>query len=149
MQIQIKNASRPCDGCTKCCEGWLSGKAYGHDFTSNPCRFLNKGCSIYPVRPDVCKGFECEWKYDKSIPLLLKPDIVNAIILKRFVDVHEYYFVVSTSELIDKRVVDWAENFSQASNLNHVLIDHRIVYTIHSKNENFRIAIKEKFNITD
>ena len=58
-------AERACDGCTRCCEGWLTGIAYGYEFyPGKKCHFLSsKNCTIYPIRPDnPCKTFQCQWK---------------------------------------------------------------------------------------
>ena len=68
---------RQCNGCTACCEGWLTGEVYGHPFSpSNPCFYMTKGgCSIYKDRPeDPCKRFKCEWIENENYPAWLKPN---------------------------------------------------------------------------
>jgi len=81
---------RSCDTCTKCCEGWLSGNAYEHQFYPGvPCAYLGKGCTIYKNRPEnPCKTFVCEWLADESIPYWMRPDL-SGVILRRDDDVVE------------------------------------------------------------
>jgi Fe-S-cluster containining protein len=57
------NKDRICGSCHACCDGWLEGEAYGIKFGNNkPCSFFCKGkCTIYPVRPKVCKNYYCAW----------------------------------------------------------------------------------------
>ena len=79
---------KQCGSCTKCCEGWLAGNAYAHQFYPGvPCAYLGNGCTIYKNRPEnPCKTFVCEWLVDESIPAYMQPNVSGAIIIK-----HDYY----------------------------------------------------------
>jgi hypothetical protein len=100
---------RSCDGCAKCCEGWLHGEAYGHAFyRGRPCFFLNKTCSIYDTRPeDPCRTFKCSWLAEDIFPHWMKPDLVNIIITKRQVGDFLYYEIVEAGSTIDSKTLNW------------------------------------------
>jgi uncharacterized cysteine cluster protein YcgN (CxxCxxCC family) len=101
---------RSCEGCTKCCEGWLWGKAYDHDFwPGRPCHFMNKeGCSIYNNRPETpCKSFKCEWLINDKLPEWFKPNIINAIIYKRIENGKEYIEITEAGSKLDAKVLSW------------------------------------------
>ena len=78
---------RKCGNCSLCCEGIISGEAYGHVFENNiPCYFLTKNnikkCSIYGNHPPVCKYFKCEWLINRSLPEWVKPNLSGILIYK-------------------------------------------------------------------
>lgn len=101
---------RSCDGCTKCCEGWLSGEAYGHKFWPGmPCHYkTQKGCSIYNNRPEnPCKVFQCEWLVNKDIPEWMKPNLINAIITKVEEDNKSYVHIHEAGSKLDSKVLSW------------------------------------------
>jgi hypothetical protein len=100
---------RSCDGCAKCCEGWLHGEAYGHAFyKGRPCFFLNKTCSIYDTRPEnPCRTFKCSWLAEDTFPHWMKPDLVNIIITKRQVDNFYYYEIVEAGSTIESKSLNW------------------------------------------
>lgn len=102
---------RSCDGCTKCCEGYLSATILGHrmDF-GKPCFFKGNGCcSIYKTRPvNPCVNFKCEWLQDTSIPRKFKPDVSNIILVKRTVGGELCVEMVqATEEPISQKNINW------------------------------------------
>ena len=101
--------TRACDGCTKCCEGWLSGEAHGHAFfRGRPCFFLNKGCSIYDTRPkEPCRSFKCAWLDDMQFPEWMKPDLVNVIINRSKHNDMFYYVLVEAGSILNVKVLSW------------------------------------------
>lgn len=64
---------RTCHSCTACCTflriesqpGYTTRYDTGEDIAKPaglPCRFLQStGCSIYDVRPQLCRKFKCDW----------------------------------------------------------------------------------------
>lgn len=109
--IYVDTAGRSCDGCTKCCEGWLIAKVYEFEIspTNGACKFLGRaGCGIYPVRDTLCKNFYCDWIENSSLPENLKPDKCNAIIITKKLGNYRYYRIV-TAGIIKKHVYEWAE----------------------------------------
>ena len=101
---------RSCDGCTKCCEGWLWSEAYGHKFwPGRPCHFMcEKGCSIYENRPiDPCKNFKCEWLENNNIPEWMKPSVSNVIIYKRNEDGKDLLEFTEAGSRLDPRILSW------------------------------------------
>lgn len=147
MNFKIKTIGRACAGCTKCCEGWLSGQAYGFDFNvSKPCAFLNKGCSIYPFRPtEPCKTFECQWKSNRSLPEWLKPDKSGVIILKKYIDIFDYLMIVPAAKKIDKKIFDWADNYSKENIKNHVIIGDGTKFHIYTRHRHFKEIAEKKW----
>jgi len=112
--------TRSCDGCTKCCEGWLEGSAHGHAFyRGRPCFFLNKGCSIYESRPhEPCRSYKCGWLDDIQFPEWMKPDLVNVIINRaRYNDIH-YYVLVESGSLLNIKVFSWMVQWALNNNQN-------------------------------
>jgi hypothetical protein len=101
--------TRTCDGCTKCCEGWLHGSAQGHAFyPGKPCHFLGKGCSIYADRPeDPCKKYQCEWLASDELPMWMRPDLCKVIVTKRIINGVEFYDVLEAGQLLDAKVLSW------------------------------------------
>ncbi len=101
--------NRLCDGCTKCCEGWLEGEAYGHHFyRGRPCFFLNKNCSIYDSRPhNPCRSYKCCWLDDNQFPEWMKPDLVGMIINQVIREDISYYVLVEAGSRLDVRVLSW------------------------------------------
>ena len=74
-------AGRSCEGCTKCCEGYLSLVVLGNELYKNGCPLVskNKGCTIHDVRPDECRDFRCEWLKNPNLPDEFKPSISDVI----------------------------------------------------------------------
>lgn len=106
----MEQKKRECGSCTKCCEGWLSGEAYGHKFyAGRPCHFkMKNGCAIYENRPDnPCKSFQCEWLRNETIPAWMKPDEINAIIVTRNHDDLDYIELVEAGETLRSDVLSW------------------------------------------
>lgn len=100
---------RSCDGCAKCCEGWLQGEAYGHAFyKGRPCFFLGKTCTIYETRPEnPCRSFKCEWLDSDIFPAWMKPDLVNVIITKRIKEDLVWYEVTEAGSVLESKTLNW------------------------------------------
>lgn len=102
---------RSCDGCTRCCEGWLTATIHGEDmYPGKPCQYVEEGvgCSIYNDRPkDPCKEFLCEWRVNDQIPLQFKPSISNSIILDKKIRNIPYYNIVQTGTEADPEFLSW------------------------------------------
>jgi hypothetical protein len=107
--------TRTCDGCTACCEGWLSGSAHGKEFYPGfPCHFAScNGCTIYDDRPEhPCISYSCLWLRDTDVPEWLKPSESGVIITAREWDHPDgskqtYLDVVETGRKIDSSVLNW------------------------------------------
>jgi uncharacterized cysteine cluster protein YcgN (CxxCxxCC family) len=101
---------RECGGCTKCCEGWLSGSINGHSlFKGRPCFYLNTKCTIYEDRPKhPCRDFECVWLNQTEVfPEWMRPDLVNAIITRlKFHDIF-YYEITEAGSTLDSKTLSW------------------------------------------
>lgn len=115
---------RECGSCTKCCEGYLQGSAYGKPFfPGNPCHFLTigKGCNIYAKRPkDPCISYTCEWLVNEEIPEWFKPDEINAIITKRKMqdsDI-EFWDVTEAGETLQSKVLTWLIMYALKNGIN-------------------------------
>lgn len=56
-------AHRDCDGCTACCEfpPIRTKQLKKPANTLCPHCAEDRGCTVYDVRPDVCRGFYCGW----------------------------------------------------------------------------------------
>jgi hypothetical protein len=112
---------RQCGDCTKCCEGWLLGEAYGHKFwAGRPCYFMGKGkCTIYEKRPESpCKSYKCMWLIDENIPEWFKPNEINAIMSWREKDNIRYIELNEAGETLRSDVLSWTIQYVLNNNLN-------------------------------
>lgn len=110
----METLNKTCDGCTKCCEGYLTANIRGHEmFLNKPCFFLkeiNVGCGDYENRPtDPCKTFKCGWLQDddNTIPDWMKPSLSNVIILMRSVDNERVLKLVQCGDSINPNTIAW------------------------------------------
>lgn len=113
---------RNCGTCTKCCEGWLSGEALGHNFDlGKPCHFVSvgNGCSVYAKRPkDPCVTFKCEWLNNYDLPEWFKPDQINAIVKIEHINNIHYWAVIEAGEILQSRVLSWLIQYSIRNQIN-------------------------------
>jgi len=65
---------RNCNGCTLCCffPDIPDYESPCNEYCKN-CK-PNIGCSIYKDRKELCRGFECLWKLEESLPESLRPN---------------------------------------------------------------------------
>lgn len=101
---------RNCGTCTKCCEGWLSADIYGHEMTrGNPCHFFKSECTIYPIRPVVCKEFRCAWLRNEKefLPDWMRPDISKQIIMFHRLPEYEYFEIINAGEDLNLTMITW------------------------------------------
>lgn len=114
---------RDCSGCTKCCEGFLTGEVLGKSFyKGKPCHFviINKGCAIYEDRPkNPCMDYECMWKKHDILPMWMKPSEINTVIDERTTESGIYFLnIVEAGEKIDSSVLTWMIEYSLQNNIN-------------------------------
>jgi hypothetical protein len=113
----FKAEKRKCDGCTRCCEGWLhatitgpTGEAYPM-YPGRKCQFHRKGsCSIYDRRPaDPCRGYTCAWLTEEIIPEWMKPSESNVILTWHKVkEIDQMYLeVVECGTPLTAEVLNW------------------------------------------
>jgi len=103
--------TRTCGGCTACCEGWLSGEAYGHKFFSGmPCYYKgNSGCSIYEDRPEhPCVSYKCAWlSHPEIFPEWMRPS--DTKVLMNITEQSGHYFIslIEMGQKMDSKVLSW------------------------------------------
>jgi hypothetical protein len=121
IKVEVK---RECGTCTKCCEGWLFGEAYGHSFyKGKPCHFIaiGKGCTIYAERPkDPCLVYSCAWLTNADFPEWLKPSEINAIIDFRKIyntDI-QYIKIHEAGEVLRSDVLSWLLSYAVSKGYN-------------------------------
>ena len=148
-------ASRPCGTCNACCVGFLTAKIYGTPMKSGrPCKFLDKNCSIYNFRPQLCKDYICEWKGNPIVPDRFKPNNSNVIMHIREKEGYDYLQVFDRNKELHKELYDWIHAYHLQGIYEHVIYNHytnfpntyrgnQIVLT---KNEKFRMIATEKEN---
>lgn len=106
--------TRPCNGCTACCEGWLVGQARNYPFyPGRPCHFKQeRSCAIYPEHPDSpCKDFLCLWAIqDELLPEWMRPDLCGAIAVIRTTQGITYVGLHEAGRKLDSSVLIWFVN---------------------------------------
>ena len=121
--------ARECDGCTACCEGWLTAEALGKTFfPGQPCHWKGCGtCTVYEKRPKVCSDFQCAWKANHFLPEWFKPTISNVIPVWRRWKAEEdckegenglYLCLTPMSEPISRDSLTWLLNYVAADAMN-------------------------------
>lgn len=110
LNLGVKN-NRSCEGCTRCCEGWLTANIKGVEMSpGNPCQFVEVGvgCTIYDKRPkEPCKTFSCMWKADMSMPEEFKPSVANVLVSQQSVDGIAYLAATETGVRLDSEFLSW------------------------------------------
>jgi hypothetical protein len=145
--ISSSSAGKPCGACTKCCEGWLSGSAYGYEFRpGKPCHFVSKsGCNIYPIRPqDPCKTFKCFWKENIELPDWLRPDQSGVIALIRFTEGRRHLRLFGTNIPARTEVFQWAKEYS--INMPIVIFNYDDI-AVYSVDTEFEGLIRKELNL--
>ena len=138
--------SHQCNGCSRCCEGFLNAEIYGFNMSLNdgPCRFLIRDkCGIYPVRPELCKKFLCGWRENTSFPEFMKPNLSNIILLNKYIENFFYYRMVKCNIKIKQEVYNWAEQ--ESMNGKHFIgYDNDGNPLIYSTSDEFKKLIQDK-----
>ena len=83
IEFGKKRTGRECGECSLCCKVipiYKKSISAGEEDVSKPadewckhCRPGCGGCSIYPNRPKICRGFACNWLIDISVPEYWRP----------------------------------------------------------------------------
>lgn len=125
IPLKLKNKNeRSCEGCTACCEGWLSADINGHEVApGKPCPFVQQGigCSIYKDRPkDPCKQFQCMWRAtdDSIMPDKFKPSEIGSIVTIAEIDGIPYHRVTECGVRPDPEFLSWFMLFILQNRLN-------------------------------
>lgn len=116
----IPTPQRTCGECTACCDGWLHGEAYGHNFyRGKPCFYVHKGCTIYQDRPSTpCKSYKCTWLEEDILPMWMRPDLCGVILSKREFEGIPFYFVTEMEEPIKANVLNHLIQLALNSSVN-------------------------------
>jgi hypothetical protein len=145
--ISSASSGKPCGACTKCCEGWLTGSAYGYEFKpGKPCHFISRsGCNIYPIRPeDPCKTFKCFWKENFELPDWMRPDQSGVIALIRFTQGRRHLRLYSTNIEAKPKVFEWAKEYSD--NMPVVIFTYSDI-VIYSDDVEFENLVRKELGI--
>ncbi len=121
---------RPCGDCVACCEGHLSGTAYGNPFgNGRKCIFLvKKECQIYNERPEVCRKYQCVWSQG-IFPEWMKPNKTGIMISAEWKDGKQYLRVIEISREIDYNAYEEIKNFCIQNDTYFVKVPYESRYT--------------------
>jgi hypothetical protein len=107
---------KECGECKACCQGYVIGEAYGVPFGPNrPCAFLTGGCSIYQMRPTVCRKYFCAW-VQGLFPDWMRPDKSRAIISVQNWSKGQFLLVSEMGEKLSDEVLLEVNKFSKENN---------------------------------
>lgn len=121
IDISLVRNPRECNGCTKCCEGWLPANIYGIAmYRGKPCHFKKQGgCSIYENRPNnPCKEYKCFWLTSLEVPEWMKPDESNVILTEAKEDNIYWIELTETDTKVDSSVLSWFFMYCINKNIN-------------------------------
>ena len=147
LVIPIKN-ERDCDGCTKCCDGWLTGVAHGHKFhIGKPCVYKgSNGCMIYEYRPyDPCVTFKWFWKYSNIVPLKFKPNLIGIILVERIVEGYKFLDINAGGKFPSVDFLEWIQEMYQTNKINNIRLFLGESLFLYSKDIDFINFCKEKY----
>lgn len=143
IPLLIKN-NRSCEGCTKCCEGYLATNIKGNEVApGKPCPFVQQGvgCNIYKDRPkDPCKQFECFWRASEKMPIEFKPSETNVIVTEQNIDGIPYLALIEAGSKVTPEMLSWFISYGIDNRLN---IEWQIgdkVHNMGSPDFNYAIA---------
>ncbi len=133
-----KKNTRSCDGCTKCCEGYLIAEIHGEMmYPGKACQFckVGGGCSIYKDRPkDPCKNYMCMWRAEDVVPIEFKPSEVNSLITRNEINGMPFLTLLEAGEKMRAEVVAWFIVFVSSKGINaEWQIDGKAYYSGHPK----------------
>jgi Fe-S-cluster containining protein len=116
---------RPCGDCTACCDGWLIGEANGKSFGhGKACPFLiNKMCSIYKDRPNVCCSYQCAWT-QHLFPEWMKPNECGVLISVEKKEDHQFLRIIEMWPVIDYKVYVELDKFCTENNTYYVKVPY-------------------------
>jgi hypothetical protein len=126
------NEFRECGDCTICCDGHLIGDAKGVPFgDGTPCSFLiEKKCTIYSDRPQVCRNYQCAWS-QFVLPEWMKPNICGILVS---VEVDEngkqYLKCIELRPVIEYDVFAEINKFTQQNNTYWVKVPYKKIIPI-------------------
>jgi hypothetical protein len=111
-------ASRQCQPCTACCDGWLTAKIGDASVRpGHPCPHSTaNGCGIYSSRPEnPCRTFNCGWiRKDSPLPDWMRPSECGAIIFLWFEwRGQKVINAVPVGTKIPERTLEWLKNYAQ------------------------------------
>lgn len=122
VTLSLGKNKRSCEGCTKCCEGWLPAEINGTMmYPGKPCDFVQVGvgCSIYKNRPkEPCKVFECSWKASDFVPMEFSPKSTGQIISTQFVENIPYMSMAYAGQVVSAEMLSWFVTFVVGRQLN-------------------------------
>jgi hypothetical protein len=120
--IKLGKNARTCEGCTKCCDGWLAAKIEDQQLQpGSPCKYVDcgVGCTIYNDRPEeVCSTFQCGWKDGEVVPEQFSPKEIGQIITVQQLEEMEYILVAYAGKEIASDFLSWLVTFAVARQLN-------------------------------
>ncbi len=119
--IEILN-KKSCDGCTKCCEGYLSATIHGNKmFPGTPCVFVEQGigCKEYETRPyNPCVVFQCEWRRNPYFDEWLAPIKTDVIFVRQVNNGFEYIQIAEAGKPASQEVIAWAKEYAEKHKMN-------------------------------
>lgn len=117
-----KKEVRSCDGCTKCCEGWLGASINGEQIgNGKACSFVDPGvgCKNYEGRPkDPCKTFVCMWKATETVPEEFKPSKSGIILHGQEIGGIQYLNASEAGKEISPLMLSWFLSYCVANMFN-------------------------------
>lgn len=123
-----------CGECTACCT-WLHGVAHGVSFGSGKsCVFLNKNCSVYSVRPQFCKNFQCAFTQNLFTQEWMRPDKCGVLVMVQDWSKGQYLKVVETGRKMTDEALLEITNFCKKHNTPYMM-QYDGQWTIHGPQE--------------
>jgi|LakMenE18May11ns_1017448.scaffolds.fasta_scaffold9881024_3 Fe-S-cluster containining protein len=124
-KVGTVSTQRSCGECTKCCDGTLTAEVLGQQIGLGvPCQYLKPRCTIYPIRPRVCREYLCEWKTNNQVPQELHPYLSNVIMHKRILEDVLHLKIFDFNLSINQQAFQWAEQSVKSGKIDHVRYAH-------------------------
>ena len=72
---------KDCGACAMCCQA-LEIEEFSKEPGVDCAHCTKQGCKIYLERPQVCRDFECEWKTERALGAMFRPDRIGTILME-------------------------------------------------------------------
>lgn len=132
---------RPCGDCKACCEGHLAAIVHGTKMGPNPCVFLCGHCTIYELRPQLCKNYQCLWSQN-ILSEEHRPDKTGILVSVENLKGWQYLKIIKTREIFNQSGFDEIIKFAKDHKTPYMIINCDLTNEMHGPEKFIKIYNK-------
>lgn len=112
---------RECASCNACCSGVLKADIYGIKMGPNRCSFLcQNNCTIYPIRPQLCKDYQCLWSQN-ILPEEYRPDNIGIMVSVEKWPNGQFLRIIKMHDKVRQEHIDVIVSFATENNAPYII----------------------------